>query len=156
MIQLAKLSGFSPIIATASLRNAEHLKAQGATHVLDRNLSVDALRAEAAKITSAPLDLIYDAVSLPETQNAAYALLASGGQLVMTAPQIMLQIPKEVLRPDKAVKHAPSTSDLSFNAAAALSLHRSLPALLAEHAIKVRRVEFSLPTQSVRANADWL
>ena len=138
------MSGYSPIIATAAPKHTAFLRSLGATHVLDRNLSVDALRAEAAQITSLPLDLIYDAVSLPATQNAAYTLLASSGQLVMTAPQMMLQIPKEVLRPDKAVKHAPSTSDLSFNAAASLSLHRSLPALLAEGAIKVRHVELGL------------
>ena len=37
-IQLAKLSGVSPIIITASLKSAELLKSYGATHVLDRSL----------------------------------------------------------------------------------------------------------------------
>ena len=37
VIQLAKLSGFSPIITTASLKNTDFLKSLGATHVIDRN-----------------------------------------------------------------------------------------------------------------------
>ena len=45
-IQLAKLSGFSPIIVTASLHHAEHLEALGATHVIDRNVSGAALASE--------------------------------------------------------------------------------------------------------------
>ena len=37
VIQLAKLSGFSPIITTSSLAHADYLKSLGATYVLDRN-----------------------------------------------------------------------------------------------------------------------
>lgn len=36
VIQFAKLSGFSPIITTASPRHIAHLQALGATHVIDR------------------------------------------------------------------------------------------------------------------------
>ena len=46
VIQLSKLSGFNPIITTASLHNTDALKEIGATHVLDRNLPSDALFAE--------------------------------------------------------------------------------------------------------------
>ncbi|KAI0955563.1 hypothetical protein AcV7_006193 [Taiwanofungus camphoratus] len=86
MIQLAKLAGFSPIIVTASLRNTTILTQFGATHVLDRHLSADNLREEIAKITSLPIDIIYDAITTAETQNAAYDLLAPGGCLVVTIP----------------------------------------------------------------------
>ncbi|HEV7737525.1 MAG TPA: hypothetical protein VGO47_09170, partial [Chlamydiales bacterium] len=35
-IQLAKLSGFSPIATTASTHHTDYLKSLGATHVIDR------------------------------------------------------------------------------------------------------------------------
>ncbi|OCH90884.1 NAD(P)-binding protein, partial [Obba rivulosa] len=82
-LQIAKLGGFSPIITTASPRNADLLKALGATHVLDRNLSSEALRQDVIEITSQPVEIIYDAISIPSTQNAAYDILAPGGYLVL-------------------------------------------------------------------------
>ncbi|CDO74510.1 hypothetical protein BN946_scf184979.g65 [Trametes cinnabarina] len=85
-IQLARLSGFSPIITTASLKNTALLKGFGATHVLDRNLSAAALREEVAKIAGGPVLTVFDAIALPETQNAAFELLAPGGKLLLALP----------------------------------------------------------------------
>ncbi|KAI9061179.1 GroES-like protein [Trametes sanguinea] len=82
-IQLARLSGFSPIITTASLKNTTLLQGFGATHVLDRNLPSVALREEVVKIAGGPVSTVYDAISLPETQNAAFDLLAPGGKLIL-------------------------------------------------------------------------
>ncbi|OCH89713.1 GroES-like protein [Obba rivulosa] len=88
VIQLAKLSGFSPIIATASLKNTPLLKSLGATHVLDRNLSSDALLAEVSRITAgAPVEVIYDVAALSRTQTVALDILALGGTLVMPMPE---------------------------------------------------------------------
>ncbi|KAG8218887.1 chaperonin 10-like protein [Butyriboletus roseoflavus] len=88
-IQLAKLSGFSPIITTASLHNRDFLISLGATHVLDRKLSTAILREQVAKITNTPITYIFDAVSLQETQQSAFSLLAPGGTLVVvTQPQV--------------------------------------------------------------------
>ncbi|EIN12987.1 GroES-like protein [Punctularia strigosozonata HHB-11173 SS5] len=83
-IQFARLSGFSPIIATASDRHVEHLKSIGATHVLSRSASVESLLAEVHSITDEPLQVVYDSISTPETQQAGWKLLAPGGQLVVT------------------------------------------------------------------------
>ncbi|KAL7278934.1 GroES-like protein [Trametes coccinea BRFM310] len=85
-IQLAKLSGFSPIITTASLKNKALLESFGATHVVDRNLSAAALRDEVFKITGGPVEVVFDAISLPETQNAGFDLLTSSGTLVLVLP----------------------------------------------------------------------
>ena len=85
-IQLAKLSGFSPIITTASLRNTELLSSLGATHVLDRGLSATALKDAIAKITSNPITLAFDAISHPDTQQASYDILSVGGTLIVTEP----------------------------------------------------------------------
>ncbi|KAG1751515.1 chaperonin 10-like protein [Suillus paluster] len=78
-IQLARLSGFSPIITTASLHNAELLSSLGATHVLDRKLSTTALKDAIVKITSIPITLVFDAISLPGTQQTAHDILTTGG-----------------------------------------------------------------------------
>ncbi|KAF8173081.1 chaperonin 10-like protein, partial [Pholiota molesta] len=81
-IQLAKISGFSPIITTASLKHTDYLKALGATEVLDRNLSTPDLASEIAKITSAPIKIVFDAVSSESTQRTGIDILVPGGQLI--------------------------------------------------------------------------
>jgi hypothetical protein len=88
VIQLAKISGFSPIITTASLKHAEYLQSLGATSILDRNLPSSALVAEISKITDKPVRAVYDAISSDETQQAGLDILASKGQLaVVGAPK---------------------------------------------------------------------
>jgi D-arabinose 1-dehydrogenase-like Zn-dependent alcohol dehydrogenase len=84
VIQLARLSGFSPIITTASLKHEGLLKSLGATEVLDRSLGAGAIQSSIAKLTSAPISTVYDTVSSPDTQEMALALLAPGGQMAIT------------------------------------------------------------------------
>lgn len=84
-IQIARLSGFSPIITTASLHNTELLKSLGATHVIDRKLDHDKIVAEITKAASGvPIEFSYDAISLADTQNIAVDVLAPGGYLILT------------------------------------------------------------------------
>lgn len=83
VIQFAKLSGFSPIITTASAKHESYLKSIGATHVVDRNTPLSELSAVVKKLTNAPLQYVYDAVSSAETQNAAFDALADGGHLAI-------------------------------------------------------------------------
>lgn len=83
VIQVAKLSGFSPIITTASKSNEAFLKSLGVTDIIDRSVPLSDLPSAIAAITSAPIKVAFDALSLPDTQSAAYASLASGGQLVL-------------------------------------------------------------------------
>ncbi|KAG1717398.1 chaperonin 10-like protein [Suillus paluster] len=89
VIQLAKMSGFSPIITTSSLRHTEHLKSIGATHVIDRYLSLPALKQAVMKITGSRIHIMYDSISIKETQEAAWSLLAPGGKLVVTQPSLI-------------------------------------------------------------------
>ena len=89
VVQLAKISGFSPIITTASIKHAEALKGLGADVVLSRDLSTDELKQEISKHTSKPITLIYDAVSLDSTQRTAVDLLAPNGALVTTLPDVI-------------------------------------------------------------------
>ncbi|KAG6827874.1 hypothetical protein H0H92_010143 [Tricholoma furcatifolium] len=81
-LQLARLSGFSPIITTASLKHNDHLKSLGATHILDRNLSTEALKTEIKNLTDEPIDIVYDAISSAQTQQTGNDLLVPGGTLV--------------------------------------------------------------------------
>jgi NADPH:quinone reductase-like Zn-dependent oxidoreductase len=78
VLQLARLSGFSPIVTTASLHNAEYVKSLGATHVIDRKADVVA---EAGKIFSTPPSIVYDAIS--DDQEAGWKVLAPNGTLIL-------------------------------------------------------------------------
>lgn len=133
-IQLLKLSGFGPIITTASLHNTDLLKAVGATHVLNRYLSPEVLFAEIRKITNKHFTTIYDAAGAPETQNLGYDLLAPGGTLAAVQP--------DAVKPEKKVAekkvffmwgdvNAPQNRKLGA------SLYSRLTELLAEGALKV-------------------
>ncbi|KAG1827674.1 chaperonin 10-like protein [Suillus variegatus] len=85
-IQLARLSQFYPIIATASPRNEELVRDYGATHFFDRNLSGKQLLVAIRQVTGGPIRVVYDAISLPETQSVGWELLANNGTLVLTLP----------------------------------------------------------------------
>ncbi|KAI0696944.1 medium-chain dehydrogenase/reductase like protein [Cytidiella melzeri] len=94
LLQFAKLSGFSPIITTASSHNVALVKSLGATHVIERDAP---LAAAVKSITSEPIKLIYDAISEKDTQNVAYDVLAPGGTFV-----IVLQLAVEKSKIDKS------------------------------------------------------
>lgn len=83
VIQYAKLSGFYPIITTVSPSNNDLVTSLGATHPLDRNKPLSTLADSIKAITTKPVTVIYDAISIPETQNAAYKILADGGTLIL-------------------------------------------------------------------------
>ncbi|KIJ54500.1 hypothetical protein M422DRAFT_240567 [Sphaerobolus stellatus SS14] len=80
VIRSARLSGFSSIIATASLHNADFLKSLGATHVIDRKADI---AAEIKKILPEPPNLIYDAISTEDIQEVTWKVLAPGGTLLL-------------------------------------------------------------------------
>ncbi|KAH7886903.1 chaperonin 10-like protein [Phlebopus sp. FC_14] len=136
-IQLAKLSGFSPIITTASLHNKDLLLSLGATHVIDRNLPATALHEEVAKITSTPVSFAFDAVSLGDTQQVAYDLLAPGGQLALVlASQI-----KEQERSGKLVVKVFGSFHPPYNRLLGVQFMEALSNWLAEGKVKPNVVE---------------
>lgn len=136
MIQLAKLSGFSPIITTASSSNEAYLKSLGATHVIDRSVPLSSLTSAVTKITSKPILYAYDSISIKDTQEAAYAALAPGGTLVLT-------LPAEIEQPsaDKTFFQIYGSWWPENNRTVAASLHRKLAALIAAGDIKPNHVE---------------
>ncbi|KAF8558736.1 NAD(P)-binding protein [Imleria badia] len=135
-IQLARLSGFSPIITTASLHNKDLLVSLGATHVLDRTVSATALREHVAQITNAPIPYIFDAVSLEETQQAAFSLLAPGGTLVVvTEPYVGGGEDDKKVFMVFGIFHTPENRELGTKFSIALTKW------LAEGTLKPNRVE---------------
>ena len=134
VIQFAKLSGFSPIITTASKSNEAYLKSLGATHVIDRSVPISGLADAVKAITSEPVKVAYDSISLPETQAAAYDVLAPGGQLVIVLDD---SIPKEKLTADKEVVHVFGNVHVPENREVGKSLYAKLTELLAAGDIKV-------------------
>ena len=83
VIQLARLSGFSPIITTASLKHTENLESLGATAVFDRDLPASDLAKEIKKLTNEPIKFVYDSISSKSTQETGVELLAPGGQITV-------------------------------------------------------------------------
>ncbi|KIJ60387.1 hypothetical protein HYDPIDRAFT_170285 [Hydnomerulius pinastri MD-312] len=88
-IQLARESGFSPIITTASPAHESYLKSLGVTDFISRHLSGEELTAALNKVTKAPVEIVFDAISLPETQQAAWTALAQNGTLILTLQPVV-------------------------------------------------------------------
>ncbi|KAG2076352.1 GroES-like protein, partial [Suillus decipiens] len=90
-IQFARLSGFYPVITTASPSNEDLVRDYGATHFFDRNLSDEQLKTAISKVTDDPIRIVYDAISSPETQSVAWELLANEGTLVLTRTSALVK-----------------------------------------------------------------
>ncbi|KAM5535343.1 hypothetical protein V8D89_011028 [Ganoderma adspersum] len=141
VIQLVHLSGFSPIVATASLEHSDRLRALGATHVLDRTLPTDTLHVEAARIAAgAGFRVVYDTVASPETGRMAYALTAPGGDLVMTLPCKAVQEMATMDGGAKKVHVSFGAMYVPYLANTATALLSRLPELLASGTIQPCRV----------------
>ncbi|KAM5538085.1 hypothetical protein V8D89_008282 [Ganoderma adspersum] len=139
VIQFARLSGFSPIITTASLHNAPFLQTLGATHVLDRNLPSDQLIAEATKLARGPFEIVYDAISTPDTLGVAYALTARGGSLVVVLPAE--ELATKAKEDGKHVHMANGLFIIPANHGIGRTLLDALPSLLVSGDIKPNRTE---------------
>ncbi|CAL1717202.1 unnamed protein product [Somion occarium] len=137
-IQLARLSGFSPIITTVSPHNNDFVKTLGATHTIDRRLSSSEIIAEVKKITSEPIKIVYDAISLGSTQEIAYEITASGGTLVLTLPS---EVPDEKLTPYKKIVFTLGSVQVPEHRALGIELYQNLTQLVASGEIKPNPVE---------------
>ncbi|KAI0635565.1 GroES-like protein [Trametes polyzona] len=98
-VQWARLSGFSPIIATStSISDHCDLRKYGATHAIHDNNAYTGptLLSALGRITGGRVPVIYDAISNADTQNAAFDVLSPGGKL--------LTIPPDAIFPDKKLQ----------------------------------------------------
>ncbi|TEB33450.1 GroES-like protein [Coprinellus micaceus] len=136
-IQLAKLSGFAPIITTASPKHESSLKALGATHVLDRSGPVTEAQVQA--ITRTSIKYIFDGVSTPETQKQGFEILAPGGkQVVVLHPEAFWE---EGKKEDKAAIHVLGGKALPHHYELIKELFRNLTGLLEKGEIRPHNVE---------------
>ncbi|KAJ7675259.1 chaperonin 10-like protein [Mycena rosella] len=111
VIQLLKLSGFSPIIAYASTKHAAHLNSLGATHVLDRTttpLTPPALHAAVQAITSAPIPIVFDSVCSADAQQSGHDLLGPGGTIVIAGLSLIKAAPERTVVPVLGSVHPPT------------------------------------------------
>lgn len=117
-----------------SLRKSDHAKSLGATHTIDRTLSSSDIVAEVKKITSKPVQIVYDPIAEEDTQNTAYDILAPGGTLVLTlAPKIA----KGKISKDKTIIDTLGNAHVEHNHALAIGFYGHLTEYLASGALKV-------------------
>ncbi|KAF5342139.1 hypothetical protein D9611_002033 [Ephemerocybe angulata] len=137
-IQLAKLSGFSPIITTSSLKHEEFLKSLGATHVLDRNAPLTAETIKA--ITDLPVRGVLDAISTAETQKVGFELLASGGGIA-TVQQPQPDLEERASNENKKFAWVIGAKTLPHNVQLLRDVYSQFTELLVKGDIKPNRVE---------------
>jgi len=134
-IQLAKLSGFSPIIATASLKHETRLRDLGVHKVIDRNAPFTILRDEIRATTSIPIKYVIDTVSVKQTQQMGNDILATGGYLQL------VQEPEATFSPDKHIGFTKGLRFLPENQAAYAVLYTNLYGLLEKEDLKPSPLE---------------
>ncbi|VDB83121.1 unnamed protein product [Peniophora sp. CBMAI 1063] len=141
VLQLAKLSGFSPIITTASAHNTAYCKLAGATHVIDyRAVPYTELGRAVADITNEPVEVVYDAVSTPDSQPAALALLAPGGGMIVTGPSQVGTLNRRNAD-DKLIVMAGGNANNEPKREFTTGMYKALPGLLRDGHIKPNTVE---------------
>lgn len=130
-LQVARLSGFSPIITTASLKHAEFLKSLGATHVVDRSITDPADKIKSI-LPDGTTGIVYDAISVPDTQKIALEVLKPDGSLLLTLPRAEgLSFGQRTIINTFGNVHPPPQRDIG------VSLYSALPQLLKDGSIKV-------------------
>jgi Zinc-binding dehydrogenase len=133
-LQFAKLSGFNPIITTASTRNETYVRSAGATHIIDyKNTPYSALGPAVAKITTVPMSFVFDAISTEDSQRAAWEILAPNGRLVTTLPPVVGSEAGD----GKHAELVMGNSNAEENHEIGNLLYRNLTALLVDGLVKV-------------------
>ena len=134
------MAGFT-VITTASAKHVDYLKSLGANHVIDRHLSTEAVAAEINKVLNGqPLKYSLDTVTIPETGQMVYDLLAPGGRHLMTLPDY-IQNKVE----NKQVCEVYGFASADENSESVAILYKHLTGLLEEGAIKVSTTVYLRP-----------
>ena len=139
------MSGFSPIITTASLRHTDLLKSYGATHVVDRTLPSNELINDVKAIAGGSVDLAYDAISTQDILDLSGELLRPGGQLVFVVPGREELIKDVIAQKKLRAICARGLLTLKQNRGALNSLLVKVPELLEQGLIRVCADSTPLP-----------
>ncbi|KAJ7661430.1 chaperonin 10-like protein [Mycena polygramma] len=142
-LQLARLSGFFPIITTASLKNESHLKSLGATHIIDRSLpDTEVVKAVAALAPT--LFVVFDTISTKDTLALGLAILKETKKYSQGKKTLLQIIPTPM--PEAASEGVDvymgwASSAWPQNNALSRELYSQLEGLLADGTIKPMRIE---------------
>ncbi|KAI0352100.1 GroES-like protein [Trametes cingulata] len=144
-IQLARLAGHNPIIATASPHNAPLLKSLGATHVLDRSRSDESILTELPTLTGGkPIEYVLVALFHHggEPMRLGRDGLAPGGAfaLVSASPDF---VPEDVRNPGqgKRVGFVSGSALPPFNRDMGVAMFKQITSWLEKGLIKPDPVE---------------
>jgi NADPH:quinone reductase-like Zn-dependent oxidoreductase len=137
---LAKLSGFDPIVTTASTSNEGYCRAAGATHVIDHHTTPYAsIPAVVRDIIKGPVGIVYDVISSQETQKTSLEILAPDGSLVVT-----LHPSADTQEDNRYVTLVYGSVRGGRNTAFGREMYAELTSLLADGSIKVKSLHASL------------
>ncbi|KAJ6477864.1 chaperonin 10-like protein [Mycena vitilis] len=142
-LQLARLSGFFPIITTASLKNESLLKSLGATHIIDRSLP-DADVVKSISTLAPALSVVFDSISTQDTLGLGFAILKDSKKYSSgkkTLVQIILTPMPEAASEGIDVYMGWASSAWPQNNALSRELYAQLEELLADGMIKPMKVE---------------
>lgn len=115
------------------MHNASFLESLGATTVIDRKASD--VGKEIANVTKdSHIDIVFDAISLEDTQNAGWDALAPNGTLVVLSP---LTVDLAKYSNKKAVDDIQGNVHTPRLRALGISLYKALPELIGTGKLKV-------------------
>lgn len=133
-IQLAKLSGFSPIIATASLHNEAYLKSIGVTYVIDR--AADPIVEVPKLVGTTPVEVVFSSAPDRSVWATALDVVSPGGTLILAAPPPPPPHLKEKYS-DRYIANVYANFQLPQYRALGESLYGKLTQLLEDGSLKV-------------------
>ena len=83
-IQLLKFAGYTNVVAAASKKHEELLKALGAAHVVDYNSS--SFAEEVVAVAGGKVELVVESIALPSTFALIKDVIKAGGKLAYLVP----------------------------------------------------------------------
>ncbi|KAJ7764180.1 chaperonin 10-like protein [Mycena maculata] len=142
-LQLARLSGFSPIITTASLKHESFLKSLGATHVINRSLA-DTEVVKAVSALAPVLSIVFDTISTKETVTLGFEILKESKKYSKGDKTLLQIIPTSIPEAESEgvnIYMGWATSAWPQNNALSRELYSQLEGLLADGTIKPMKIE---------------
>ncbi|KAJ7104738.1 chaperonin 10-like protein [Mycena epipterygia] len=133
-LELARLSGFSPIITTASLKHESFLKSLGATHVINRSLpDTEVVKAVAALAPT--LSVVFDTSSTKETVTLGFEILKESKKYSKGDKTLLQIIPISIAEAES------EAINIYMGWATSAELYSQLEGLLADGTIKPMKIE---------------
>ncbi|EIM83601.1 GroES-like protein [Stereum hirsutum FP-91666 SS1] len=156
VIQMAKLSGFGPIITTASAQHTEYCKFAGATHIIDYHTTpYSSIPSAVASILSPsptasnPLKFTWDCIGNEETNALCWTMLAPSGTMIVARcapvywPNVVLpaQATGDGRKEGKKAYFSAGNVNLPINKVLGENLYANLEQMLRDGRVKPNHLE---------------